>query len=31
MRQPKKDGDRIVPRYVEFNLRSTPLPEESKK
>jgi Flp pilus assembly protein TadB len=31
MQQPKKDGDRLVPRYVEFNLRSTPLSAESKK
>ncbi len=31
MQQPKKDGDRLVPRYVEFNLRSTALPAEVKK
>lgn len=31
MQQPKKDGDRLVPRYVEFNLRSTALSEEPKK
>lgn len=31
MQQPKKDGDRLVPRYVEFNLRSTVLPAEEKK
>jgi hypothetical protein len=31
MQQPKKDGDRIIPRYVEFNLRSTALPAETKK
>ena len=31
MQQPKKDGDRLVPRYVEFNLRSTALSEEAKK
>jgi hypothetical protein len=31
MQQPKKDGDRLVPRYVEFNLRSTALPVESEK
>ncbi len=30
MQQPKKDGDRLVPRYVEFNLRSTAI-EEAKK
>jgi hypothetical protein len=30
MQQPKKDGDRVVPRYVEFNLRSTMI-EEAKK
>jgi len=30
MRQPKKDGDRVVPRYLEFNLRSTAV-EEAKK
>jgi Flp pilus assembly protein TadB len=31
IQQPKKDGDRVVPRYVEFNLHSTVLPEETKK
>ena len=31
MQQPKKDGDRLVPRYVEFNLRSTAITEETKK
>lgn len=31
MQQPKKDGERLVPRYVEFNLRSTALPAEEKK
>jgi hypothetical protein len=31
MQQPKKDGDRLVPRYVEFNLRSTAIPEETNK
>ena len=31
MQQPKKDGDRVVPRYVEFNLRSTAVAEEAKK
>lgn len=31
MQQPKKDGDRLVPRYVEFNLRSIALSEEPKK
>ena len=31
MQQPKKDGDRLVPRYVEFNLRSTAISEEAKK
>jgi Flp pilus assembly protein TadB len=31
MQQPKKDGDRLVPRYVEFNLRSTAVSEEAKK
>ncbi|OIR18228.1 hypothetical protein GALL_15560 [mine drainage metagenome] len=31
MQQPKKDGDRLVPRYVEFNLRSIALSEESNK
>lgn len=30
MQQPKKDGDRVVPRFVEFNLRSTAI-EEAKK
>ena len=31
MQQPKKDGDRLVPRYVEFSLRSTAISEETKK
>lgn len=31
MQQPKKDGDRVVPRYVEFNLRSATNGEEAKK
>jgi Flp pilus assembly protein TadB len=31
MQQPKKDGDRLVPHYVEFNLRSIALSEEPKK
>jgi len=31
MQQPKKDGDRLIPRYVEFNLRSTAIVEEAKK
>jgi hypothetical protein len=31
MQQPKKDGERLIPRYVEFNLRSTALPAEVKK
>jgi Flp pilus assembly protein TadB len=31
IQQPKKDGDRVVPRYVEFNLHSTALSEETKK
>ena len=31
MQQPKKDGDRLVPRYVEFSLRSVPLAAEAKK
>jgi hypothetical protein len=31
MQQPKKDGDRLVPRYVEFNLRSTAISEETNK
>ena len=31
MQQPKKDGDRLIPRYVEFNLRSITLAEEAKK
>jgi hypothetical protein len=31
MQQPKKDGDRVVPRYVMFNLRSTETPGEAKK
>ncbi len=31
MQQPKKDGDRVVPRYVEFSLRSAAVSEEAKK
>lgn len=31
MQQPKKDGERLVPRYVEFNLRSAAIAEEAKK
>jgi Flp pilus assembly protein TadB len=31
MKQPKKDGERLIPRYVEFNLRSAALPAEVKK
>jgi len=31
IQQPKKDGDRLVPRYVEFNLRSTAIAGEAKK
>jgi Flp pilus assembly protein TadB len=31
MQQPKKDGDRLIPRYVEFNLHSTLVSEEAKK
>jgi Flp pilus assembly protein TadB len=31
MQQPKKDGERLVPRYVEFSLRSMPVVEEAKK
>jgi hypothetical protein len=31
MQQPKKDGDRLIPRYVEFNLHSTLVPGEAKK
>ena len=31
MQQPKDDGGRAVPRYVEFNLRSTPIAAEAKK
>jgi Flp pilus assembly protein TadB len=31
MQQPKKDGERLIPRYVEFNLRSTAIAEEAKK
>lgn len=30
MQQPKKDGDRPVPRYVEFTLRSGPATEAGK-
>ncbi len=31
IQQPKKDVDRIIPRYVEFNLHSTAQSEEAKK
>jgi Flp pilus assembly protein TadB len=31
MQQPKKDGDRLIPRYVEFNLRSTAITEETEQ
>jgi hypothetical protein len=31
MQQPKKDGDRAVPRYVEFDLRSMPAVQEAGK
>lgn len=31
MQQPKKDGDRLIPRYIEFNLRSVTVDEEAKK
>ncbi|MFZ2161703.1 MAG: PilN domain-containing protein [Sideroxyarcus sp.] len=31
MQQPQKDGERLVPRYVEFNLRSATIAEEAKK
>ncbi|MBI5889666.1 MAG: fimbrial assembly protein [Nitrosomonadales bacterium] len=31
MQQPEKDGDRLVPRYVEFTLRSSAIAEEAKK
>lgn len=31
IQQPKKDVDRLVPRYVEFNLHSTAQSEEVKK
>ena len=31
MQQPKKDGERPVPRYVEFNLHSAAIAEETKK
>jgi hypothetical protein len=31
MQQPKNDVDRVVPRYVEFNLRSTAISGEAKK
>ena len=31
MQRPKSEGDRPVARYVEFNLRSAPVPEEAKK
>lgn len=30
MQQPSKDGERAVPRYVEFNLRSAAVPAEAK-
>jgi Flp pilus assembly protein TadB len=31
MQQPEKDGDRLIPRYVEFNLRSTAETDEAQK
>jgi hypothetical protein len=31
MQQPKKDGERLIPRYVEFNLHSAAIVEEVKK
>lgn len=31
MQQPKKDGERLIPRYVEFNLQSAAIVEEVKK
>ena len=31
MQQPKKDGERLIPRYVEFNLHSAAIAEETKK
>jgi hypothetical protein len=31
MQQPKSDGDRLIPRYVEFNLHSTLVSGEAKK
>ncbi|HLY96611.1 MAG TPA: PilN domain-containing protein [Sideroxyarcus sp.] len=31
MQQPKTEADKPVARYVEFNLRSAPVPEETKK
>lgn len=31
IQQPKNDGDRLIPRYVEFNMRSAALVEEEKK
>jgi hypothetical protein len=31
MQQPKKDGERLVPRYVEFDLRSTTASQETGK
>lgn len=31
IQQPKKDGDRLIPRYVEFNMRSAALVEEEQK
>jgi Flp pilus assembly protein TadB len=31
MQQPKKDGERLIPRYVEFNLHSAAISGEAKK
>ena len=31
IQQPKKDGDRLIPRYVEFDLHSAAVVEETKK
>jgi len=31
IQQPKNDGDRLIPRYVEFNMRSAALVEEERK
>ena len=31
IQQPKKDGERLVPRYVEFNLHSAATTDEAKK